>query len=105
MTEMPTFRRCMYATAALLMLYGTLFVGLERPLTLRAVMVIGGFFLVFPVDYAARLFRVLADVRPKPMDYVFSAALDPSEGHIEPDDYTLIGVIVEVRKLTNDEND
>ena len=32
-------------------------------------------------------------------------ALDPSEGHIEPYDHMLNGVITEVRKLTNDEND
>ncbi len=105
MTEMPTFRRCIYAGASLLMLYAALFVGLESPLALRAIMVIGGFFLFFPIDFAARLLRVLSDARPKPMDYVFSAALDPCEGHTEPDDYTLIGVITEVRKLTNDEND
>lgn len=105
MNEMPTFRRCIYATAVLLMLFGTLFVGMERPLAFRFIMVMGGFFLVFPVDQSARLFRLVANIRPKPMDYVFSAALDPSEGHLEPDDYTLIGVITEVRKLTNDETD
>ena len=105
LTEMPTLRRCIYATAALLMLFGALFVGMERPLAFRLIMVLGGFFLVFPVDQSARLFRLVVNIRPKSMDYVFSAALDPSEGHIEPDDYTLIGVITEVRKLTNDSTD
>lgn len=104
MNELPTFRRCVYASAALLILYATLFIGVERPILFRLFLILGGIFMVFPVDQFMRLLRMTLNVRPKQMDYVFAAALDPSEGHHEPDDYTLIGVITEVRKLTNEES-
>lgn len=105
MGELSTLRRCVYALAALLLLYTALFVGVENPTTFRVLVAFASFFLVFPVDQILRLSQLLVDKRPEPKDFLFSAALDPSEGHFEPDDYTLIGVITGVRKLNRDDED
>lgn len=102
---MPTFRRCVYALALLLLLYAALFVGAESATLFRLCVVAGGFFLVFPSDQFLRLIHIVMDKRPEPKEFLFSAALDPSEGHFEPDDYTLIGVITQVRKLNRDDQD
>lgn len=99
MGEMPTIRRVLYALAALTLLYASIFVGIENPTVFRTLAVVCGFFLVFPTDQSLRLFHVVTNRRPSPKEFLFSAALDPAEDHFEPDDYTLIGVITEVRKL------
>lgn len=105
MGDMPTIRRCVYAIAALTLLYATLFVGGESPITLQLFLVFGGFFLIFPVDQVVRLFNMTTDRRPEVKDFLFAAALDPAEGHFEPDDYTLVGVITDVTKLNPNDPD
>lgn len=105
MGEMPTTRRCVYALAILTLLCATLFVGVESPMLFRVLLVLGGFFAVFPADQLLRLFNLTTDRRPEAKDFLFAAALDPSEGHFEPDDYTLVGVITHVTKLNPDDPD
>jgi hypothetical protein len=105
MGNSPTLRRCIYALAALSLLYATLFVGIENPTTLRAMVAVGAFFLGFPADQFLRLTHLLRDKRAEPKDFLFTAALDPAEGHFEPDDYTLIGVITGISKLNSDDDD
>lgn len=105
MGDMPTIRRCVYAVAALTLFYATLFIGVENPTTFRLFLVACGFFLVFPSDQIVRLFNMATDRRTEQKDFLFAAALDPSEGHFEPDDYTLVGVITNVTKLNPDDPD
>lgn len=99
MGQMPTLRHCASAVAGLLVLYATLFVGAEASGLLRTAFVVGAFFVAFPADQLLRLTHLVTDVRPQRKDFRFAAAIDPAEGHFEPDDYTLIGVIIEVRNL------
>ncbi|BDT74090.1 hypothetical protein os4_36430 (plasmid) [Comamonadaceae bacterium OS-4] len=105
MGDMPTIRRCVYAFAALALFYATLFVGVENPTAFRGLLVLCGFFLVFPADQIVRLFNMTTDRRTEKKDFLFAAALDPAEGHFEPDDYTLVGVITNVTKLNPDDPD
>lgn len=105
MGQLPTTRHCVYAIAALVILYTSLFIGVENPLTFRALITCSAFCLAFPADQILRLIHLSMDIRPPAKDFRFSAALDPSEGHFEPDDYTLIGVITNVRKLNRDDPD
>ncbi len=101
MGNMPTLRLCVRAIALLTLLASTLFVGAERPVIFRMILVLCAFMLVFPADYFIRLAHLATDKRPEPKDFLFASALDPSEGHVEPIEYTLIGVITEVRDLNN----
>ena len=101
MGKMPTLRLCIRALALLSLLTATLFVGAERPVLFRMTLVFCAFMMVFPADYFIRLAHLVTDKRPEPKDFLFAAALDPSEGHAEPIEYTLIGVITEVRDLNN----
>ncbi len=105
MGAMPTIRRCVYALAALLLLYAALFIGVESVTSFRFLLVLCGFFLIFPSDQLVRLFNMTTDRRTDKKDFLFAAALDPSEGHFEPDDYTLVGVITNVTKLNPDDPD
>lgn len=105
MGEMPTIRRCVYALAGLVLLYSTLFVGVESPTAFRSLLILSGFFLLFPADQLVRLFNMTTDRRTDKKDFLFAAALDPSEGHFEPDDYTLVGVITNVTKLNPEDPD
>lgn len=105
MGEMPTIRRCVYALAALGLFYSTLFTGVDNPTAFRVSLVVFGFMLVFPSDQLVRLFNMTTDRRVEKKDFLFAAALDPSEGHFEPDDYTLVGVITNVTKLNPDDPD
>lgn len=105
MGGMPTIRRCVYALALLGLLYAGLFIGVENPNAFRVALVCFGFLLAFPIDQLLRLINVLGDRRPPRKDFEFAAALDPSEGHFEPDDYTLIGVITGVVKLNPNDPD
>ncbi|MDT8992877.1 hypothetical protein RQP54_18530 [Curvibacter sp. APW13] len=105
MGDMPTIRRCVYALACLLVLYSALFVGVESPTFFRISLVVSGFFMAFPADQLVRLFNMTTDRRAEAKDFLFAAALDPSEGHFEPEDYTLVGVITDVIKLNPDDPD
>jgi hypothetical protein len=105
MGEMPTIRRCVYALAILGLLFAGFFIGIESPTAFRATLALCGFFLVFPSDQLVRLFNMTTDRRTDKKDFLFAAALDPSEGHFEPDDYTLVGVITNVTKLNPDDPD
>lgn len=96
---MPTLRRCVSAAAGLLILYAALFIGAENATSLRMCFVVGAFFMAFPADKLLRLAHLIRDKRPESKDFLFAAAIDPAEGHVEPEDYTLIGVITEVRNL------
>lgn len=100
---MPTIRRCIYALAFISLLYAALFIGVEHPTAFRLVLIASGFFLLFPSDQLIRLFNMVSDRRPEKKDFLFAAALDPSEGHFEPENYTLVGAITGMTKL--DPND
>lgn len=99
MGQMPTLRRCITALALLVLLYATLFIGAEQPTAFRAVAVAMAFFVTFPADQMLRLWHLMRDHRPPAKDFLFAAAIDPAEGHFEPNDYTLIGVITDVVDL------
>lgn len=103
MGGMPIFRRCVSALACLLVLFGLLFVGAENATGLRFTVLVAGFLITFPCDQLLRLIHVVGDHRPEPKDFQFAAAIDPAEGHFEPDDWTMIGTITEVRSLLDDE--
>ncbi len=99
MGQLPTLRWCVSAAAGLLVLAAVLFIGAENPTALRMWFVVCAFFMAFPADKLLRLAHLVRDKRPESKDFLFAAAIDPAEGHVEPEDYTLIGVITEVRNL------